>query len=370
MFNASPSAVTLVLILCMAWPLSSIENSWRQAAPGYNFRFPLDHASHPDYKIEWWYYTGNLTGEDGHRYGYQLTFFRIGVDFKPSNPSRWAVRDLFMAHLAVTDVAGRTYRNSERVNRAGPGWAGADTRTYNVWNDNWEVSLDPAGNHHLQASASDLAVNLALSPGKPPVLNGEHGFSRKGSEPGNASEYYSLTRMPTRGTIRAGNKIAAVQGFSWMDHEFGTSFLEPYQVGWDWLSIQLNDGRDLMLFQLRRKDGSRDAHSSGTIVDAAGNSSILAAADFNMEPGRIWLSPSSGGKYPVEWTVRIPGRQIVLSVRAALDNQELQTPQSTGVVYWEGAISAEGEASGSPVHGLGYLELTGYAGSPISERFR
>ncbi len=341
--------------------------TWRQAEPGYPWEFPRDHRSHPEYRIEWWYYTGNLSAEHGRRFGYQLTFFRVGADYKPANPSRWAVRDLFMAHLAVSDIDGGRFRFAELLNRGGPGWAGADPDAYRVWNEGWEARLDPDGDHRLRASGGGIGVDLALGSGSPPVLHGARGYSRKGAAPGNASEYYSLTRMPTRGQLTVDGKQFAVRGASWMDHEFGTSFLESGQTGWDWFSLQLEDGRDLMLFQLRRADGSRDPHSGGTLVDASGAAWPLGAADFELVAGRAWKSTGSGGAYPVEWLVRIPGKNLRLEVRAALDDQELRTAGSTGVAYYEGAVTAAGAAG---VRGRGYLEMTGYAGAPISGSFR
>jgi predicted secreted hydrolase len=340
-------------------------NEWRQALPGYSLQFPRDHASHPDYKIEWWYYTGNLAAPDGRRFGYQLTFFRIGVELRPANPSRWAVRDLFMAHLAVTDISGENYRFTERINRQGVGWAGAATDRYHVWNEDWEVQLDRSGRHRLRAVEGGIGVDLELEPGKPPVMHGERGVSQKGSQPGNASYYYSLTRMPTRGTLLVNGVQVKVEGISWMDHEFGTSFLETEQTGWDWFSLQLEDGTDLMLFQLRRVDGSRDRHSSGTVVDPSGQGVPINIKDFKLEPGLLWRSPSSGARYPIEWRVSIPSRGLDLKIRAALPDQELRSGQSTGVTYWEGSIEVSGEHHGRPVQGRGYLEMTGYAGSPM-----
>jgi predicted secreted hydrolase len=341
---------------------------WRQAEPGYRFRFPSDHASHPEYKIEWWYYTGNVAAANGRRFGYQLTFFRMGLDYEPVNPSRWAVRDLFMAHMAVSDIAGGRFHFAELLNRAGPGWAGAETSAYRVWNQGWEARLDSGGSHVLRASEGGIGLDLVLEPGGAPVPQGEAGYSRKGVEAGNASEYYSLTRMPTRGLLRVDGAEFEVSGASWMDHEFGTSFLEPAQVGWDWFSLQLDDGRDLMLFQLRRSDGARDPHSSGTLVEGPRIVAPLAAPDFELVPDRKWKSSASGAEYPLEWSVRVPKRQLDLRVRAAIDDQELRTPQSTGVSYYEGAVVVT-DATGRPC-GRGYLEMTGYAGAPISERFR
>lgn len=344
--------VAAVLLLFVISPAGRAGDTWRIAERGYRFEFPRDHGSHPEYKLEWWYYTGNLQGEDGSRYGYQLTFFRVGVDFKPENPSAWAVRDLFMAHLAVTDVPRKSFRFVERLSRAGPGWAGAETGAYRVWNGPWSVTLDSEGRHLLRAEDGDIAVDLVLEPGKRPVLHGESGYSPKGSQPGNASHYYSLTRMPSRGTIRSAGRKFRVQGTSWMDHEFGTSFLEQGQFGWDWFSMQLDDGTDVMVFQLRRAGGTRDPYSSGTIVGPRGETTPLNWEQFELLPGRTWKS------YPVEWRIRIPGQAIDLQVRAVLDEQELRTEHS-GVTYWEGAVEIEGTRRGAPVRGRGYLEMTG-----------
>jgi predicted secreted hydrolase len=336
---------------------------WKDAAAGRAIVLPADHASHPDYKVEWWYYTGNLDSTDSGRFGYQLTFFRVGMDPAPTNPSRWAVRDLFMAHFALTDANGKRYRFVDRINRSGPGWAGAATDAYRVWNEGWHVSRDSDSVHRLVASTKEFGIDLSLEDGGRAVFHGDRGYSRKGSAPGNASFYYSLTRMPTRGTVTVDGRAIDVTGQSWMDHEFGTTFLEKEQVGWDWFSVQLDDGRDLMVFQLRRQDGSIDPRSSGTLVEPDGSYRHIALdSGFTLEPGRVWRSPASGGRYPIEWRVRIPRESIDLSVRAVLDDQELRTGQSTGVNYWEGAIDVTGSAKKRPVQGRGYLEMTGYAG--------
>ena len=336
---------------------------WKEATAGYAFAFPRDHASHPDYKIEWWYYTGNVAAKDGRRFGYQVTFFRVGVDAVPTNPSRWAIRDLFMTHLAVSDPQGRRYRYSEKLTRGGPGLAGADIDRYHVWNEDWTASLDDRGRHVLHATGRTEGIDLVLDPGKPPAINGINGISQKGAQAGNASHYYSLTRMPTRGAITVDGERVEVSGSSWMDHEFGTSFLEPGQRGWDWLSIQLADGRDLMLYQLRRSDGSRDPRSSGTVVGADGRTTHLAAGDFSLTPGRRTFRSANGALYPIEWAIAIPSQRIDLQVTTPLDNQELDLGRSTGVAYWEGAIDVAGRSAGQDVSGRGYLEMTGYKDS-------
>jgi predicted secreted hydrolase len=300
-----------------------------------------------------------------------LTFFRIGMDSAPSNPSRWAVRDLYMAHLALTDASSSRFRFVDRLNRSGPGWAGASTDTYRVWNEDWQASLEQPGVHRLVASTRDFGLDLRLDENRRAVLHGDRGYSRKGTAPGNASFYYSLTRLPTRGTVTIDGRRMDVTGQSWMDHEFGTTFLEKEQVGWDWFSVQLDDGRDLMVFQLRRRDGSIDPRSSGTLVEPDGSyRHIPLDSGFALEPGRVWTSSASGGRYPVEWRVRLPRESIDLSVRAVLDDQELRTGQSTGISYWEGAIDVEGTRAGRPISGRGYLEMTGYAGPAMGNFFR
>ncbi|NBO63905.1 MAG: carotenoid 1,2-hydratase [Acidobacteria bacterium] len=346
---------TLALTLTPAQP-----DPWRRALPPFRFDFARDHASHPDYKIEWWYYTGNLRTANGRRFGYQLTFFRVGIDFNPINPSRWAVRDLYTAHFALSDLNGNNFRHAERINRAGVGWAGADQEFYRVWNEDWEARLSGQGQHLLRADGETMKIDLLLDPGKPPVIQGENGVSQKGNAPGNASHYYSLTRMPTRGTIVVDQQPYEVSGESWMDHEFGTSFLEAGQIGWDWLSIQLDDGRDLMLYQFRRQDGTTDPHSNGMIVGRYGETARLTATEFSLTPLEFWESPASGARYPIAWSITIPSQSVSLTARAAINDQELQTSESTRVTYWEGAITLDGSH-----RGLGYLEMTGYAGAAM-----
>jgi predicted secreted hydrolase len=342
------------------------QSVWKAADAGYTFSFPRDHASHPEYRIEWWYYTGNLDAADGRRFGYQVTFFRVGVDPQPTNPSKWAVRDLFMTHLAVTDVGRQTFRFTDRLNRAGIGWAGADASSYRVWNEDWQVTLDANGRHILKARTpeEDIGVDLILDPGKTPAIHGRDGISQKGDQPGNATHYYSLTRMPTRGTLRVAGTDVPVQGSSWMDHEFGTSLLEPDQLGWDWFSLQFDDGSELMVFQLRRTDGSIDPHSSGTWVGPDGAATVLHAGQFTLSPSQPWRA-SSGARYPLEWQVAVPGERLTVTARAAVRDQELRTEGSTGVTYWEGAIDIEGLRAGKPARGRGYLEMTGYTGTGL-----
>ncbi len=240
-----------------------------------------------------------------------------------------------------------------------------------MWNEDWQASLEAGSAHHLVAASETFGIDLHLGESRPPVLHGDRGYSRKGAAPGNASHYYSLTRMPTRGTLTLEGRQIAVTGQSWMDHEFGTSFLEPQQVGWDWFSVQLGDGRDLMIFQMRRSDGSIDPRSSGTLVEPDGTFTAIAfESGFRLEPGRVWTSRVSGARYPVAWRVRAPASNIDLAVTAALDDQELHTEQSSGISYWEGAIDVTGSVKGREVRGRGYLEMTGYAGPAMGNLLR
>lgn len=362
-------AATTVLTNPSVLPQKSA-NGWREATAGYRYAFPRDHASHSPYKIEWWYYTGNLETTSGRRFGYQLTFFRIGVEVAPQNPSRWAVRDLHMAHFAIADIEGKAFHSFEKLNRAGIGWAGAEENFYRVWNEGWEARLD--GNDHLlRAADGDYQIEFRLTPEKPEVTHGENGISQKGGAAGNASHYYSLTRLRTTGKLTLKGEEFEVAGQSWMDHEFGTSFLEAEQTGWDWFSIQLDDDRELMIFQLRRADGSVDPRSSGTLIESNGRATHVPFGDFTLKPaGARWRSEASGATYPTEWLIELPKLDLRLSVRAAFDNQELRTSSSAGVTYWEGSVVVDGTGGGRPIRGRGYLEMTGYSGQSMGAVFQ
>ena len=342
------------------------DDGWMRAAAGRPIVLPDDHVAHPEYRLEWWYYTGNVQDKGGRPYGYQVTFFRFGVVREQTNPSPWAVRDLYMAHVAITDPQGEGHLFADRVNRAGIHWAGARTDRYEVWNETWRVSQDEQGRHHLTVDADDFAIELVLDEGKPAALHGRGGYSQKGSDAGNATHYYSLTRMPTRGTLRVGGQSYEVNGLSWMDHEYGTTFLERTQAGWDWFSIQLDDGSELMMFRLRGVDGSADARSSGTVIAGDGRTRALDAAAFTLVPGRLWRSAATGARYPVEWRLSVPAERLDLVVRAAIDAQEL-SGLASGVAYWEGAIDVQGTRHGRAMRGRGYLEMTGYGGRPMGE---
>lgn len=327
--------------------------AWRLALPGYRYEFPRDHFNHPDFQTEWWYYTGNLRAADGHRFGFELTFFRHGVSRDPAT-TVWDVQDGWLAHLALSDIDGQRFYHTERLNRAGAGLAGADIAQSRVWNGNWSSRI-AMNEQILSAVADNFSLALTLRPRKPPVIHGINGVSQKAVGEGRASHYISYTRLATTGTLTLNGRTFAVEGFSWMDHEFFTHQLEQDQTGWDWFSLQFDDDTELMLFRLRHRDGSSDPFSAGTYIDAQGRSRHLARADFAVGPGFTWSSPETGARYPIEWTVRVPSLGIDVAVRTRLPNQELSK-------YWEGAIEIAGTKQSHSVAGAGYLEMTGYAG--------
>ncbi|NOT33331.1 MAG: carotenoid 1,2-hydratase [Candidatus Eisenbacteria bacterium] len=336
---------------------------YRFATPGRRYEFPRDHASHPEFQSEWWYYTGQLAS--GRRaFGYQLTIFRVGLDrTRAASVSAWAPHTVYFAHLAVTDVEGRRYVSAQRVSRPALGLAGADTARYRAWVGDWTSELSADGiAHRVRAATDSFGLDLRLDPLKPPVIHGRDGVSRKAAGEGHASHYVSITRLATRGRLFVAGDTLPVVGESWMDHEFGTSQLGPDQIGWDWFSLQLDDGRELMLYVLRRRDGSIEPLSSGTLVERDGRVRHLERGEFSIETLAHWASRQSGGRYPARWRIRIPALELELAVEPRLADQELRTPAPIALAYWEGAVQLRGTAQGRRVGGFGYVELTGYAG--------
>ena len=339
---------------------------FRQALPGYAFTFPRDHYAHEDYRTEWWYYTGHLRTKGGEEYGYQVTFFRSGLAEARKSPSRWAARNLYLAHFAVSDIARKDFRYFERINRAGLGQAGASQTEFRVWVGDWEVRGDGT-RQRLRARDGEFAVDLNLNSQRPPVIHGANGVSQKGAGRGHASHYYSLTRLQTGGTLTVRGAPLEVTGLSWMDHEFGSTELAPDQVGWDWFSLQFGDGMDLMLYVMRKADGRPDPYSAGTWVDADARVVRLAQPDFAVDALDRWLSPRTRGTYPMKWRLRAPTIGLDVTMSPAFRDQELDTTKSTQVVYWEGAVRAEGTVSGRRTTADGYVEMTGYA-APFRKR--
>jgi predicted secreted hydrolase len=338
---------------------------FRLATEGYRYAFPRDHGSHEEFRTEWWYYTGQVTTKDGRPFGYELTFFRRGMPREQTKtlPSKWAVSHLYLAHFAISDLSKGRFHYTDRMSRAALGKAGAAQDRLHAWIDRWRAESPSAApdTQILEAAEGDLAIQLTVSSEKPPVVHGTNGISHKGPLVGQASHYYSFTRLATTGTLTVGNESFDVTGTSWMDHEFGSADLDKDLVGWDWFCLQLDDQRELMLYRLRRADGSADPASSGTLIDRDGQGRHLLLGDFTLEPTSYWTSPTSKARYPQRWRLTIPSQQLSLDIAPRMADQELFPKRSTQVTYWEGAVETTGTAQGKPIRGQGYMELTGYA---------
>ncbi len=338
--------------IAFAWlALLSVAAGYRQATPGYHYQFPRDHFSHPEFKTEWWYYTGNLRAADGHRYGFELVFFRQAKRRGlADNPSAWRIDDLYLAHLALTDIDRQKFRYFERLNRAGPGLAGISFENGRIWNGNWQALWDKStGVQTISAVDEGIRLTLRLAPRTGPIIHGENGVSQKTEAPGNASYYVSFPLLAADGSING----SAVSGTAWMDHEWFTNLLDDSTLGWDWFSAQLDNRTELMLFRTR----GREIYSAGTYIDADGRARFLKGSDFALQPLEYWTSPKSGARYPLRWRISIPALKIALECAAAIPDQELVSKAGYASTYWEGAVRYSGSAAG-----VGYLELTGYAG--------
>lgn len=336
--------------------------SYLRATAPIPFTFPQDHGPHNRYKLEWWYFTGNLIGEDRQRFGYQLTFFRTAL--RPSasiekRESSWTTDQLYTAHFALTDVSGKQLDAAEKFGRGAAGLAGATAEPLNVWLDDWSVAQVGPDTFpvRLVADADEFKIDLEVRPGKPIVLQGDQGFSRKGRDGDQASYYYSYTRMPTSGEVVVGGNRMAVSGLSWLDREWSTSLLGRTQVGWDWFSIQLDNQVELMLFELREQDSGTEPYRDGAIITADGTKQQLAVDGIGLEVLSTWRNRDGSATYPSKWRLQIPDRLIDLEIVPLVADQELQL----SIRYWEGAVSVTGTYDGAEIGGVGYVELTGYA---------
>ncbi len=321
--------------------------------------FPADHYSHPEFKTEWWYYTGHLNDAQGREYGFELVFFRrrTDVEVRHGIPVRLFGEQVYLSHFAITDIGAGQHEFKERFGVEKNNHAGARDDRYKVWIDDWQVQ-DIAGTHHLTADMDGYAVDLLMSPEKPPIVHGEDGISRKGV--GSASSYYiSFTRLKADGFLYLAGEPVQVSGDAWSDHEiFGSGLSEQIQ-GWDWFSIQLDDDTELMLFHLNRQDGSIDQQSAGTYVRADGSYDSFLLEDFSIEALSHWTSPRTKAGYPAVWRIRVPKYDIELDVQTSLPDQELNA-KLTQVAYYEGSIKARGRVGDRPVTGRGYVEMSGY----------
>jgi predicted secreted hydrolase len=342
-----------------------------QVLEPHEFEFPRDHGPHPGFRQEWWYVTGNLDATTGERFGFELTFFRFALappvaDALASDPpaaqndeSRWRTREIYMAHFAITDVSRKQFRFTQKLSRGAVGLAGAQIPPLRVWIDDWSLHAASAANDahwSLRAAESGYELSLDARALLQPVLNGEKGLSRKSSEPGSASYYYSIPRVAVRGRLVRDGKPIDVQGLAWVDREWGSGTLSKSEQGWDWFALQLKDGSTLMFYALRKHDGHRDSNSAGTWVNAAGQSRALSNSEVHIDVADYWTNPR-GERYPSRWHLRVPAIGVDVDVRPVLANQEL-----AGLTrYWEGAVDVTGASAGQKVDGRGYVELVGYA---------
>lgn len=331
------------------------------------FKFPDDHGPHPEFQTEWWYYTGNLETADGRHFGYQLTFFRRALtplEIESGEGSNWRTNQVYLAHFALSDIEENVFYYQERLARGGAGLAGAQgSGGLKVWLEDWIVEQTAEDTYRMKASSDDLDIELEFVDLKGVVLQGDHGYSQKGEQPGNASYYFSQTRLKTNGKLRVASEEFTVNGLSWMDHEFSTSALGEGQAGWDWFSIQLDDGSELMLFTLRNEDPDIEPYPVGTVIGADGRTHRLAAEEIELSVLDTWRSPANQAEYPAKWRIRVPSEGIEITVTPMMDNQELHT----FFTYWEGAVKISGVKNGIEVSGYGYVELTGYAQSMQGE---
>jgi predicted secreted hydrolase len=361
--TAGDTSSELEASVSVADAMSSDTTGYRRATVVRDFSFPADHGPHPGFKNEWWYVTGNLNGPDGTPYGYELTIFRFALtppdSTGPVVRTGWRTNQFYMAHFAVTDGGQKAFHAAERFGRGGAGLAGAQADPFRVWLEDWSMRSVGADTFpvRLRAQTEDVGIDLQVRPEKPMVLQGEQGLSQKGPGSGNASYYYSYTRLATEGALRVGGDTVRVTGQSWLDREWSTSALGPEQEGWDWFALQLDDGRDLMYYQLRNDDGTASRFSEGVLVGPDGTTERIDRTDVRLEVLDTWTSPDGTHTYPVEWTLRVPSKDLDLRVRPLMPNQELDV----SVRYWEGAVRVEGSATGR-----GYVELTGYGSSPAS----
>lgn len=339
----------------------SDQRHFAQATAPRTWQFPRDHGRHPEFRTEWWYFTGNLQNREGRRFGYQLTFFRTALQPQVvARASRWAFRDAYIGHFAITGVERSQFFYDQRVARGSLNLADAAPEALKVYVGDWSAE-ERDRIIHLRAEAEFGSITFLLENQLAPVLHGQNGLTRKGHLPGDASQYYSLPRLPTSGALRIGEDVFQIEGTSWMDHEFFTGLEQGEVQGWDWMSLQLSDSTAIMLYMFRAPEGTTLPSSGGTLMYADGTYLPLQRHDFAAKPSAWWKSAKTGGKYPVSWQLKIKNYQLELTT--PVSNQELDARATTGVIYWEGYVEISGRNGNLPVEGVGYLEMTGYAGA-------
>jgi predicted secreted hydrolase len=358
-----PTAFAVFFILFLqASPARTAE--WRSALPGWKYEFPRDHRIHPEFKTEWWYFTGRLTDEKGAIFGYQLTFFRQGISpltNRARATSRFIIDDLKFAHFALSDIGAQRFYFEQKLSRGAFGEAGFGSERL-AWIDDWSLELLPDGSFVLRARNAQASMELQLTNTKPWAIHGKNGVSQKASGEGRASHYYSATRLATRGKLTVDGRARLMSGESWLDREWASNQLTPEQVGWDWFSLQFEDGTELMLYQIRTRSGDADPNSSATFVARDGTTRHLRRDAYELRPTGYWTSKATGGKYPVVWELLVPDLKLNARIKTPLKSQELALQP---VVYWEGLIDVDGTREAAAIRGHGYMELTGYTGALV-----
>jgi len=364
--TSQADSVSLAAVMSDSDEANPNQSRFKRVTGPVELRFPDDHARHDDFQNEWWYFTGNLEGDDGRRFGFQYTLFRFHLgstadvvsdaDQVPnkSTASAWDSEQMWMAHFAISDLDSERFYSEERFARDALALAGATSQRW--WLGSWEVVASDNG-WKLQALAESMGLELQLVPSRSKVLQGEQGYSRKGPKPGQASHYYSHTRLDVSGRLEVDGWSGQVKGLAWLDREWGSGQLDASQTGWDWFALHFDDGRDLMVFQLRGLDGQPSGFASGSLVWPDGHYQILSGNDFTMQPGRRWRD-ELGVEWPMSWSIDLPQHDIAITVEAAFDNQRWRA----SVPYWEGMVDIINQNNGAEI-GRGYMELSGYADS-------
>jgi len=346
-------AVFVLVFLCTKLLAAT---AYPTVTPGLQIAFPRDDGSHPQFRTEWWYVTGWLERPSGEPLGFQLTFFRTRPGTQEDNPSRFAAKQVLFAHAAISNPEAGKLLRGERSARAGFGLAFANEVNLDVAIDDWSLRAESERTYRARVVSGEFAIDLRLLATQPPLLNGRDGYSQKGSDPRSASYYYSRPHLQASGRVAIGKDSFAVHGEAWLDHEWSTSFLDDQTVGWDWLGVNLDDGGALMVSRMRGSQMEQRWAFATMRSGANGPTQTFSSADIEWLPGRKWRSPRTGIEYPVEWSVRVGNRTLRLS--PLMDDQENDTRNSTGTIYWEGAAHLLDEHNRQL--GRGYLELTGY----------
>lgn len=324
---------------------------------------PRDLYAHRNAQTEWWYYTGHGETDSGRRFGFELVFFKRRTDLDKFNvvPLRLFGNPIFFAHFAMTESDRKKFNYSHRKSANGmfdlP--ASASESHFHLRLGDWSLR-ESHGAHILRATAGEIVFEADLKPEKPAVLNGRDGLGVSYKDEGEASRYFSYTRMAMEGDLIIDGAAEHFTGSAWMDREFGTWEPTENQKGWDWFSVQLNNGCELMCYQLRNSRNEASPHSSGTFVNELGEFTHLTSDDFTIEPTDTWTSPHTGAVYPSGWKLRVPKMELELDVTPVMRDQELDTRGTTMIVYWEGACEVSGNAGGAAADGRAYVELVGY----------